>query len=113
MALVIENTFTSMQDLCNYLSQKYLNIRLFENEDYFINMKFESNKLIKHINSSIFIVYGSNDHVVPSFMSSSLFDLAVNAKYKELCELTSRGHNDLYEEDSYYEKLKKMLKSVC
>ena len=112
MALVIENTFTSMQDLCKYLSKKYLNIRLFDNEDYFINMKFESNKLIKHVKCSIFVVCGSNDYIVPSFMSSSLFELAVNARYKELYQLTSRGHNDLYEEDAYYENLEKMLNSV-
>ena len=109
MALIIQSTFTSMQDLCRYLAQKYVNLSLFENEEYFLNMKFESKDLIKRVKSSIFIICGLKDQIVPPFMSSTLFDNAINAKRKELCQLKARGHNDLHEDEIYYEKLERML----
>ena len=108
MALIVENTFTSMYALCQHLTKKYLKIRLFENEAYFKNIKFESDKLINFIKCPIFFICGLCDQIVPPSMSSTLFKLATNAKSKDLYEISSKEHNDLYD-DSYYEHLNRIL----
>jgi fermentation-respiration switch protein FrsA (DUF1100 family) len=110
MALVVENSFTSIPALCRHLVYKHLKLSLFENDsEFFYNVKFESDVSIKTITCPILVVCGSKDEIVPPEMSKQLFELATKARAKCFFELESKGHNDLYHDDFYYVKLEKFL----
>ncbi len=72
--IILESPFTSMQKLAK-IYYPYLPIKLL------LKDKYKTDEKIQNINSSILIMHGKQDKIVPFFMGEKIFDLAKNPKY--------------------------------
>ena len=72
--IILESPFTSMQKLAK-IHYPYLPIKLL------LKDKYKTDEKIQDINSSILIMHGKQDKIVPFFMGKKIFDLAKNPKH--------------------------------
>ena len=72
--IILESSFTSMQKLAK-IHYPYLPIKLL------LKDKYKTDEKIQDINSSILIMHGKQDKIVPFFMGKKIFDLAKNPKH--------------------------------
>ena len=72
--IILESPFTSMQKLAK-IYYPYLPIKLLLKDKYKTDEKMQS------ISSSILVMHGKQDKIVPFFMGEKIFDLAKNPKY--------------------------------
>lgn len=72
--IILESPFTSMQKLAK-IYYPYLPIKLL------LKDKYKTDEKIQNIKSSILIMHGKQDKIVPFFMGEKIFDLAKNPKH--------------------------------
>ena len=72
--IILESPFTSMQKLAK-IYYPYLPIKLL------LKDKYKTDEKMQNINSSILIMHGKKDKIVPFFMGEKIFDLAKNPKH--------------------------------
>ena len=72
--IILESPFTSMQKLAK-IYYPYLPIKLL------LKDKYKTDEKIQNIKSSILIMHGKQDKIVPFFMGKKIFDLAKNPKH--------------------------------
>ncbi len=86
--LIVEGTFTSMKEMANIMGYS----RLFPLK-LILTQKFDSINKISGIQVPILLIHGTEDEVVPTFMSQQLYDVAPTAK--KLYLVPGAKHNDL------------------
>jgi fermentation-respiration switch protein FrsA (DUF1100 family) len=70
--VIVENTFTSMRDMIDYLGSFY---KLFPT-DFILHQRFDSLSKLRLLNVPLLLIHGTNDRTVPSYMSEKLFQAA-------------------------------------
>lgn len=86
--LILEAPFTSAMDVAN-LSYFWLPVK------YLMKDRFESIAKIKDVKSSLLIVHGDEDGVIPITLSQQLYEKANHPK--EFVTINGGGHSDLYD----------------
>lgn len=87
--LIVEGTFTSMNAMANVMGYN----RLFP-LNLILTQKFNSLAKITELQVPILLIHGTEDTVVPSYMSQQLYD-AVPFPDKQLYLISGAGHNDI------------------
>ena len=72
--VILESPFTSMVDAAKNV-YPYFPIR------FLLKDKYESDKKVKNLNSSILIMHGEADQIVPFWMGEKMYKLANEPKY--------------------------------
>ena len=86
--LIVESTFTSMKAMADIMGySRFLPLK------FILTQKFDSINKISGIEVPILLIHGTEDEVVPSFMSQELYNVASSAK--KLHWVTGAGHNDV------------------
>ncbi|ELR97469.1 alpha/beta hydrolase [Gloeocapsa sp. PCC 73106] len=93
--VIVEGSFTSIAEMIDHLFP----VQIFP-KSLILTQKFDSLSKISNITVPILIIHGTNDSVVPYFMSQRLFAAASGAKFLVLIE--GAGHNNVIQE--YTEK---------
>ncbi len=86
--LIVESTFTSMKAMADIMGYS----RFFPLE-FILTQKFDSINKISGIEVPILLIHGTEDEVVPSFMSQELYDAAPGGK--KLHWVSGAMHNDV------------------
>ena len=86
--LIVESSFTSMNAMADIMGYS----RFFPLE-FILTQKFDSINKISQIEVPILLIHGTEDEVVPSFMSQELYNVASSAK--KLHWVAGAGHNDV------------------
>lgn len=105
--LITEGTFTSMKAMADTIGYgRWFPLKLL------ITQEFNSIDKISAIQAPILLIHGTEDEVVPSFMSQELYDAATANKHLHL--VTGAGHNNLatVEEKTYIKVISHFVKSV-
>ncbi len=85
--LIVEGTFTSMKEMADIIGYgRWFPLKLL------LTQKFDSIKKITTIQVPILLIHGTEDEVVPTFMSQQLYNAAPSAK--KLYLVSEAGHND-------------------
>jgi uncharacterized protein len=87
-AIVLEAPFPSTADVAAH-HYWYLPTR------YLVLDRFDSKAKIAHIGTSLLIVHGERDRIVPPALARALYDAAKDPK--EAAFIATAGHNDLYD----------------
>ena len=86
--LIVEGTFTSMKEMADIIGYgRWFPLQLL------LTQKFDSLKKISHLQVPILLIHGTEDEVVPTFMSQELYDAVPSAK--KLYLVSGAGHNDV------------------
>jgi len=88
--LIVESSFSSIQDVVNLRSQ----FKLFP-VNFILNQRFDSINKIKNLQLPVLFIHGTDDFVVPASMSKQLY--AVAPEPKQLIIVPNAGHNDVAE----------------
>lgn len=86
--LVLEAPFTSATDVAS-LTYFWLPVK------YLMKDRFESLSKIKNVKTSLLIIHGDEDGVIPIALSQKLYEAANHPK--EFITINGGGHSDLYE----------------
>ncbi|MEM8777692.1 MAG: alpha/beta fold hydrolase [Cyanobacteria bacterium P01_G01_bin.49] len=87
--VIVENTFTSMKDMIDYLGSIY---RLFPT-DLILHQRFDSLSKLRLLKVPLLLVHGTSDHTVPAYMSEHLFKAAKVPK--KLFLVPNANHNNV------------------
>jgi fermentation-respiration switch protein FrsA (DUF1100 family) len=86
--LVIEGTFTSMKDMATYKGRySWLPI------NWLLTQRFNTLEKVPSLNTPIFFLHGTDDQIVPAYMSEKLYQVA--REPKELWLVENARHNDV------------------
>ena len=86
--LIVEGTFTSMKEMADIIGySRWFPLQLL------LTQKFDSIKNITTLQVPILLIHGTEDEVVPTFMSQELYNAAPSAK--KLYLVSGAGHNDV------------------
>ncbi|AFY53120.1 prolyl oligopeptidase family protein [Rivularia sp. PCC 7116] len=105
--LIVQSSFTSMAETVK--QQDWLKIFPI---DLLLTQKFNSIAKIKKLQIPVLFIHGSADSVVPSYMSSRLYNLAPEPK--QLFKVPQAGHFRIYKpgNKSYLKAIEKFIKSI-
>lgn len=98
--LIVEGSFTSISGILDHRFSR----QIFP-KSLVLTQKFDSLSKIGNIPVPVLFIHGTNDSVVPFFMSQELFNAATDPKFLVLLE--GAGHNNIAEE--YQEKYTQAL----
>mmetsp|Transcript_27108 Transcript_27108/g.64006 ORF Transcript_27108/g.64006 Transcript_27108/m.64006 type:complete len:333 (-) Transcript_27108:349-1347(-) len=106
-AVMVENTFTSIDDLVKHLSPAYSKhvIRAMSN-------KWNSQQVIPSISRPMLFLSGRADEIVPPWMMTSLYKAAVRSEGRELAAFPKGKHNSTCLSRGYYETIKRFVDRV-
>ncbi len=86
--LIVEGTFTSMKKMADIIGYgRWFPLQLL------LTQKFDSIKKIASLQVPILLIHGTEDEVVPTFMSQELYNAAPSTK--KLYLVSGAGHNDV------------------
>ena len=108
-AVVVENTFTSMSDVVRELYPRFSPVH---HLTPFLWNTWPSIERIGDVKSPVLLMYGSDDEVMPGWMSQRLFDAAVNAKFKRIVEIQGGMHDDTWRRPGYMKALRQFLQEA-
>jgi len=106
-AVVVENTFTSMEDLVRHLSPAYA-----RHVSRAMSNKWDSLHVIPTISRPILFLSGRADEIVPPWMMTSLYKAAVKSQGRELAAFPKGKHNSTCLSRGYYETIKRFADRV-
>ena len=87
-ALIVQSSFTSMTEEIQSIGQyKLLPIKLI------LNQRFDSISKVSKLKMPVFFIHGTDDELIPTYMSEKLFELAPEPK--ELFIVPGAEHNNL------------------
>ncbi len=105
--LIVEGTFTSIEAMANVIGYS----RWFPLK-FIITQKFDSIEKIPDIQTPILLIHGTEDEVVPTFMSKELYNAASSSK--QLYLVSGAGHNNVAKigGETYLKTILHFVKSV-
>ncbi|MBV6623354.1 MAG: alpha/beta hydrolase [Rivularia sp. (in: Bacteria)] len=105
--LIVQSSFTSMAETVK--QQDWLKIFPI---DLLLTQKFNSIAKIKKLQVPVLFIHGTADSVVPSYMSSRLYNLAPEPK--QLFKVPQAGHFQIYKpgDNSYLKAIEKFINSI-
>ncbi|HIK29801.1 MAG TPA: alpha/beta hydrolase [Oscillatoriales cyanobacterium M59_W2019_021] len=106
--LIIEGSFTSILEVANN-RKSYAMFPL----DLILTQRFNSIDKVATLTMPILFIHGTDDSVVPSFMSEKLY--AAATAEKQLYLVPQAGHNDVAAiagEENYLEKVRQFVRQV-
>ncbi|MEQ9371321.1 MAG: alpha/beta fold hydrolase [Coleofasciculus chthonoplastes F3-SA18-01] len=86
--LIVESTFTSMRDMVDHQR-----IYAIFPADLLLTQKFNSKSKVRSLKMPILLIHGTNDPVVPAYMSQVLFDTITGSK--ELFLVPDADHDNV------------------
>lgn len=87
--LILEGTFTSMQEMADFVGKyNWLPIRAL------LHQRFDSRSKIGALSMPLLFIHGTDDEIVPAYMSEMLYE-AANAP-KQLLLIPTAKHNDAF-----------------
>ncbi len=87
--VIVENTFTSMKDMVDYLGAFY---QLFPT-DLILHQRFDSLSKLRLLQVPLLLIHGTDDRTVPSYMSERLFQAATIPN--RILLVPDASHNDV------------------
>jgi fermentation-respiration switch protein FrsA (DUF1100 family) len=102
--VVLENTFLSISSMVDKLLP-YVSLL----KPLVLRIKWDSDVKIKELNQPIMFISGDADTLVPPVHMKKLHDTATHSKYKDFFSVIGGGHNDSYEDPSYYSRMKDFI----
>ncbi|MEA5534995.1 alpha/beta hydrolase [Crocosphaera sp. XPORK-15E] len=87
--IIVENTFTSMRDMMDYLGSFY---QLFP-ADLILHQRFDSLSKLRLLQIPLLLIHGTSDRTVPAYMSERLFKAATVPK--KLFLVPNANHNNV------------------
>ena len=103
--LIIESSFTSIQNVANLRGQ----FKLFP-VNFILNQHFDSINKVKDLRMPVLFIHGTDDNIVPDFMGKQLY--AAAREPKQLLIVPNAGHNDVAEvaELQYFQAVKQFIR---
>ena len=87
--IIVENTFTSMKEMVNYLGSFY---QLFP-ADLILHQRFDSLSKLRLLQVPLLLIHGTEDYTVPCYMSERLFQAA--SVPKRILLVPDANHNNV------------------
>lgn len=105
--IIVENTFTSMEDLVKHLSPAFSKhmVRAMMN-------KWDTLSIIGNISKPMLFLSGRADEIVPPRMMSALYKAAILSEGRELAAFPKGKHNSTCLSRGYYETIKRFVDRV-
>ncbi|KAJ5066225.1 protein abhd13 [Anaeramoeba ignava] len=105
IALIVENTFTSVPEMAKHLLPftKYF--------PFLVHIKWNSEKSIQKIEAPILFLSGQKDELIPPFMMRKLYLNAKNSRNPVFFSLENGTHMTTWNEYGYDKKLKEFINS--
>jgi fermentation-respiration switch protein FrsA (DUF1100 family) len=105
--IIVENTFTSMEDLVKHLSPAFSKhiVRAMSN-------KWDTLSIIGNISKPMLLLSGRSDEIVPPRMMTQLYKAAVLSEGRELAAFPKGKHNSTCLSRGYYETMKRFVDRV-
>lgn len=106
--LIIEGSFTSMLEVANN-RKSYAMFPI----EWILTQRFNSIEKVATLPMPILFIHGTEDSVVPSFMSDKMY--AAATAEKQLYRVPQAGHNDVAVvagEENYFEKIRQFVRQV-
>jgi uncharacterized protein len=100
-SIILVSPFSSMTDVAQSKYLIYPAILL-------LREKFDNTAWLKGFNGKVLILHGKNDYIIPPRFSKKLFNELETAN-KEYVLLEGRGHNDLWESNSFKDRLRAFI----
>lgn len=116
--LVLENTFTRIDDMATVLLSRITDIKradmLLPFLHYYITNPWRSCERIGSISKPILFISGKKDQLIPPAQMRILYNGAAKAEFKWLHEVPNGDHNNTVDKggDMYYEKFREFLTRV-
>lgn len=92
--VIIENTFTTLGDLCDVMFPPLRLVRKF-----LLKSKFETNKIIGKIKKPIMFCRSEKDELIPKKQMDDLYNLAKGSVYVDYYVIKNGTHNDGFKYD--------------
>jgi len=104
--VIVENTFLSIGAMVDVL-MPYLTLI----KPFVLRIKWDNDEKAPHVRQPILFIAGERDELVPPFHMTKLFDLAKNAKHRQMFTVHNGRHNDTWERGGkkYYLTVKEFL----
>ena len=106
-AVIVENTFTSMEELVKHLSPAYA-----KHLSRAMTNKWDSLAIVPRISRPILFLSGRADEIVPSWMMTALYKAAELSEGRELAAFPKGKHNSTCLSRGYYETMKRFMDRV-
>jgi hypothetical protein len=105
---IIECSFTSMRDMVDY-QYPYFNIFPI---DWILTHRFDSISKVKSLKMPVLFTHGTDDGVVPTYMSQALFD--ATPEPKQLFIVPTADHNNVatVSGEKYFETIRQFIKLI-
>lgn len=105
---IIECSFTSMRDMVDY-QYPYFNIFPI---DWILTHRFDSITKVKYLKMPVLFTHGTDDSVVPTYMSQVLFDAAPEPK--QLFIVPTADHNNIasVSGEKYFETIRQFMQLI-
>lgn len=106
--LIIEGSFTSMLEVVN--TRKHYTLFPI---DWILTQRFNSIEKVASLPMPILFIHGTEDSIVPAFMSEKLYE--VTTAFKQLTLVPQAGHNDVATvagEEEYLETVRQFVQQV-
>eukprot|EP00802_Teleaulax_amphioxeia_P013072 Tamp_13119.p1 GENE.Tamp_13119~~Tamp_13119.p1 ORF type:complete len:327 (+),score=62.05 Tamp_13119:512-1492(+) len=105
--IIVENTFTSMEDLVQHLSPAFSKhmVRAMTN-------KWDTLSIIGSISKPMLLLSGRADEIVPPRMMTQLYKAAILSEGRELAAFPKGKHNSTCLSRGYYETIKRFMDRV-
>lgn len=105
--LIVESSFSSIQNVVNLRGQ----FKLFP-VSFILNQRFDSINKVKDLRIPVLFIHGTDDFVVPDYMSRQLY--AAAPEPKQLLIVPNAGHNDVAEVAGwqYFQTVQKFVQQV-
>ena len=120
-ALVVENTFTSIDGMVLEIARNVLKLQnqrlrwLFSWVLYFyLTSHWASSAVVHKVTSPVLFMSGQSDELVPPAQMQKLFDGAKQAEFREIVLFAGGTHNETHMQDPprYYEAMCRFLHKV-
>eukprot|EP00291_Cryptomonas_curvata_P025643 CAMPEP_0172174232 /NCGR_PEP_ID=MMETSP1050-20130122/13534_1 /TAXON_ID=233186 /ORGANISM="Cryptomonas curvata, Strain CCAP979/52" /LENGTH=337 /DNA_ID=CAMNT_0012846153 /DNA_START=97 /DNA_END=1107 /DNA_ORIENTATION=+ len=105
--VVVENTFTSIDDLVRHLSPALCRPVLRN-----LSSKWDTLRVIPQIRRPILFLSGRADEIVPPFMMTALYRAAVQSAGREMAAFPKGRHNSTCLARGYYETMRRFVDRV-
>lgn len=104
--VIVENTFLSIGAMVDIL-MPYLTLI----KPFVLRIKWDNDEKVPRVHQPILFIAGGRDELVPPFHMTKLYDLAKNAKHRQLFTVPDGGHNDTWEKGGkrYYVTVKEFF----
>jgi fermentation-respiration switch protein FrsA (DUF1100 family) len=102
---IIENTFTSINDMADSVFSFFKWIPAIKKR--MLRLKWESIDQVEHISTPLFFISGDKDTFVPTEQTHRLHNSATKTKYKEIWIVKGGEHNNTFAKAGieYFERI--------